>query len=91
MEDPAAVLGGGAHVQSTGATTPSSETCRECIGWNAISSRVITLLLVRWPVLSPILLAMRTTREDEVLEREFGKEWEEYSRRTPCRLVPFVY
>lgn len=35
--------------------------------------------------------ASRLVWEDALLEREFGKEWHEYARRVPWRIVPFVY
>ena len=34
---------------------------------------------------------MRAPKEDEVLRKEFGEEWEEWAKRTPYRLYPFVY
>ncbi len=33
----------------------------------------------------------RTRTEDELMRREFGKSWEEWSRKTPYRIVPFMY
>ena len=35
--------------------------------------------------------AYRLEREDEVLRQEFGKEWDEWWRRTPYKLVPLVW
>lgn len=36
-------------------------------------------------------LAARSLSEDDVLKKEFGKEWVEYARRVPWRMLPFVY
>jgi len=36
-------------------------------------------------------LAARLLWEDGVLKNEFGKEWVEYARRVPWRIVPFVF
>ena len=39
----------------------------------------------------PVLLLPRVNREDEVLKKEFGAEWERYAKKTPYKLIPFVY
>lgn len=36
-------------------------------------------------------LCLRTSREDAMLEKKFGDEWIEWSRRVPYSLVPGVY
>ncbi|PIL35218.1 hypothetical protein GSI_03008 [Ganoderma sinense ZZ0214-1] len=33
----------------------------------------------------------RVSTEDEVLRNRFGQEWEEWAKRTPYKLVPYVY
>ncbi len=33
----------------------------------------------------------RTKTEDELIKREFGKSWEEWSQKTPYRIIPFLY
>ena len=33
----------------------------------------------------------RTKQEDEMLREEFGEEWEEWAKRTPHRLIPYVW
>lgn len=42
-------------------------------------------------VFVPYVLLSRMAKEDEVLKREFGKEWVEWAKRTPYRLFPHVY
>lgn len=37
------------------------------------------------------MLVMRVPKEDEVLREKFGAEWEVYARRTPYRLIPYIY
>lgn len=52
------------------------------------------LLAVAWAFLSlsvPLLLLGRVNVEDEVLHEQFGEEWVAYARRTPYKLIPFVY
>lgn len=36
-------------------------------------------------------LLRRMSTEDETLKKEFGREWEDYADRVPCKLVPWVY
>ncbi|KAL7278146.1 hypothetical protein ACG7TL_008118 [Trametes sanguinea] len=33
----------------------------------------------------------RAAREDDILKEEFGTEWLEWAKRTPYRLIPYVY
>ncbi len=33
----------------------------------------------------------RVEREDKMLQREFGKEWDEWRRNTPFKLIPYVW
>ncbi|EIW81527.1 hypothetical protein CONPUDRAFT_56307 [Coniophora puteana RWD-64-598 SS2] len=54
--------------------------------------RVAVALL--WGFSASCLLKLAVERppvEDEFLHKEFGKEWEEYSRRVKYRLIPGVY
>jgi len=36
-------------------------------------------------------LMTRMSVEDEALEKTFGKEWTEWEKRVPCRLIPWLY
>ena len=36
-------------------------------------------------------LLYRTRTEDEMLRKEFREEWDAWAKRTPYRVVPFVY
>jgi protein-S-isoprenylcysteine O-methyltransferase Ste14 len=38
-----------------------------------------------------VFLTRRIRHEERVLRSEFGREWEEYERRTPWRIVPGIY
>lgn len=47
-----------------------------------------------WGLLSVITLIVavdRCIREDELLHKTFGKEWERWSRRVRWRLVPWIF
>ncbi|KAI0639928.1 hypothetical protein C8Q77DRAFT_1152855 [Trametes polyzona] len=37
------------------------------------------------------LIATRVDKEDQVLREQFGEEWEEWARKTPYKLIPYVY
>ena len=37
------------------------------------------------------IVVMRIPREDAVLRKEFGAEWEAWAKKTPYRLIPYVY
>ena len=36
-------------------------------------------------------LFSRVDREDRMMRKEFGEEWEKWAKKTPYRLIPFLY
>jgi len=42
-------------------------------------------------VLMSALMLLRIPKEEKLLHEEFGKEWEEYCKRTAKKVIPFVY
>lgn len=38
-----------------------------------------------------LLVASRMGKEDAALRRQFGKEWDNWARRVPYKLIPWVY
>ena len=38
-----------------------------------------------------VVTVRRVPREDAVMRQEFGKEWEQWAKMTPYKLVPYVY
>ena len=54
-------------------------------------TKVVAGAWVIWVLLLQLSVVKRIAKEDEVLRKEFGKEWDEWARRTPYRLVPYVY
>ncbi|KAF7980675.1 hypothetical protein HWV62_37105 [Athelia sp. TMB] len=36
-------------------------------------------------------LVGRTKKEDDMLRKEFGKDWDEWAKRVPARLIPFFF
>ncbi|EKM52080.1 uncharacterized protein PHACADRAFT_128237 [Phanerochaete carnosa HHB-10118-sp] len=63
----------------------------ECVGWDTFASKAFTVFWGGWILLIPTFLMTRVNTEDEVLRREFGKQWESYAERTPYKLIPYVY
>ncbi|RPD60600.1 hypothetical protein L226DRAFT_461548 [Lentinus tigrinus ALCF2SS1-7] len=56
--------------------------------WIALWWGMWTLVVV---VMVDIATIKRVSGEEEVLKKTFGKEWEEWARRTPYKFVPYVY
>ena len=42
-------------------------------------------------IFTPAMLCSRVNVEDEVLHKQFGHVWEDYARKTPYKLIPYVY
>ncbi|EKM56879.1 uncharacterized protein PHACADRAFT_254244 [Phanerochaete carnosa HHB-10118-sp] len=63
----------------------------ECVGWETWGSILYTTLWGAWSLAVPVLLCARAPTEDRILQKEFGVEWETYAKRTPYRLIPYVY
>ncbi|KAI1792768.1 ICMT-domain-containing protein [Ganoderma leucocontextum] len=60
----------------------------------ALEHRWVATAAVGWALwmLSVVAVAVgRVSTEDKVLKKEFGKEWEAWAKKTPYRLVPYLY
>ena len=53
-----------------------------------------------WPLLAPVtvhtfmaglVLFRRISKEDEMMMKIFGKEWDEWARKVPDRILPGIY
>lgn len=63
----------------------------EC-GWlRTIPGLTFLTLYVAWDVYVAHGMVWRTAQEDKVLQKEFGKDWEEWAGRVRYRLMPGVY
>lgn len=53
------------------------------------------LVGIWWTVYVVFLLAsmvfIRVPKEDQIMKQEFGKQWEDWSKKTPYRLFPGIY
>ncbi|KAJ3519579.1 hypothetical protein NM688_g9281 [Phlebia brevispora] len=59
--------------------------------WDTVPGRIVVALYIFYSVASCIFLVSRVTAEDAVMKQQFGQEWEDWAKRTPYRLVPYVY
>ena len=51
----------------------------------------IVLWLVVCASTDTVLMTRRIPMEESILKRVFGKDWTEYKKRVPWKLVPGVY
>lgn len=63
----------------------------ECVGWDTVAAKAFAALWVAWSLFVPACLLARVNKEDAVLRKEFGAEWDTYAQRTRYRLFPFIY
>jgi protein-S-isoprenylcysteine O-methyltransferase Ste14 len=62
---------------------PSTTTGAVALAWMATAAAAITTV--------NLFLIARTSVEDEMLKERFGKQWEKWAKRVPCRLLPFLW
>jgi len=61
-------------------------------GWlDTFAGKIIVGLWFAYSVYLPSKLMARVNREDKVLRNQFPEEWDAYAKKTPYRLIPFVY
>ncbi|KAI0691829.1 hypothetical protein BC835DRAFT_1278802 [Cytidiella melzeri] len=61
-------------------------------GWlDTTGGKVVAALWILNVLSVPAMMMMRVGQEDEVLRRHFPLEWERYAKKTPYRLIPFIY
>lgn len=60
-------------------------------GWDSPLGKLFAVTNSALFMAIPIMLCARVNQEDRFMRREFGEEWDAYVRRTPYRLIPFVY
>ncbi|KAF9260622.1 ICMT-domain-containing protein [Marasmius fiardii PR-910] len=56
-----------------------------------IGRAVAGLYLLVFATADTVLLLKRVPKEEGLLKKEFGKEWNDYKRRVPWKLIPGVY
>ena len=65
-----------------------------------VREREVYKMLLGWLILAPLItmislltlfLFQRISSEDEILRKTFGKEWDEWARKVPNRIIPGIY
>ena len=59
--------------------------------WTSLAGRIFGGFYVGYSEYVAMVLFARATKEDEVLRREFKDQWVSWAKKTPYRLIPFVY
>ena len=65
-----------------------------------LREREVHKMPLAWLILAPViaiisflhlLVFRRIPAEDEILRKAFGKEWDEWARKVPDRIIPGIY
>lgn len=59
--------------------------------WSSPSGRVFLFLLFGLWITLAIQVISRTGKEDAILRKEFGRQWDDWAQNTPYRLCPGIY
>lgn len=64
---------------------------RQCGVFNSYIGKGAALILTSVSVTILSGLLARMSKEDEALRKKFGKQWDEWSQRVPCKLIPWLF
>lgn len=59
--------------------------------WNTLWGKVVAGSATAFLASVALRLFRRVYEEDKMLKNEFGDEWDEWAKKTPYRLIPYVY
>ncbi|KAI1791291.1 hypothetical protein LXA43DRAFT_1082758 [Ganoderma leucocontextum] len=59
--------------------------------WHTVLGKGAACSATAFSVMVALRLFLRVDEEDQLLKNEFGEEWDEWAKKTPYRLIPFVY
>ncbi len=59
--------------------------------WNTVAGKVVACSVSAYLTLVTLTLSARARQEDVMLRKEFGAQWDEWAKRTPWRVIPFIY
>ncbi|PSR94549.1 hypothetical protein PHLCEN_2v4417 [Hermanssonia centrifuga] len=59
--------------------------------WASVGGKLFAVTYLGYISFLLSCLVLRIPNEDLVMQQEFKEEWVEWSKRTPYRLIPFVY
>lgn len=64
----------------------------ECVAWKyPFAYSILCVFVVLFVTVGVLNMQKRVVTEDEMLKKEFGKEWEEWARKTRYRLFPGIW
>jgi protein-S-isoprenylcysteine O-methyltransferase Ste14 len=65
---------------------------RECVAWKfPLMYRSFLVFVIMISSVMFLNALKRAVKEDEMLRKKFGKEWEEWARKTRYRFVPGIW
>lgn len=59
--------------------------------WTRLTDKVFAVGLMGYLTFVSFSLVSRVAKEDAVLSKEFGAQWDEWTKKTPYRLIPYIY
>ncbi|TBU37118.1 hypothetical protein BD309DRAFT_877058 [Dichomitus squalens] len=59
--------------------------------WNTVVGKGLACSVIAFVASVALRRFWMVEKEDELLREEFGQQWDEWARRTPYRLIPFIY
>lgn len=59
--------------------------------WKTLWGKGVACSATAFLVSVALRLFWRVDEEDRMLKDEFGAEWDEWAKKTPYRLIPYVY
>lgn len=59
--------------------------------WHSGAGKALTLLVCGFMTLCTVGGIDRTFKEDAIMRRMFGAQWDEWAKRTPYRMIPYVF
>ena len=60
------------------------------VRWSGPMRTVAWGLTGYWLVLMLVVVPFRVMKEEEMLHREVGEEWDAYTQKTPYRMLPYI-
>lgn len=52
--------------------------------------KALTVLWISMLASQAVMFAKRAEKEDMMLKSKFGREWDDWAKRVPAKLVPFI-
>ena len=63
----------------------------ECAIQNGLHWRLLGILHVVWSIAFVYVVVARCKVEDKVLKEHFGKDWVQWAKQVPYRVIPYLF